>query len=77
MASSLGVLVTASKNASGHSIDDPSTNYLRSCAKLMVANVSTLLQTFKTVGENGNAAIGAQTVEDTIAVIDKQLIVRS
>lgn len=75
VASSLGVLVTASKNATGHSIDDPATESLRSCAKVMVANVSTLLQTVKAVGEVGIDAKSAQILESAIHAINQHIVV--
>nr|A0A3G2LGI8.1 RecName: Full=Talin [Oscarella pearsei]AYN71349.1 talin [Oscarella pearsei] len=71
VASSLGALITATKNASGKSVQDPAMEHLRTCAKAMVSNVSSLLKTVKSVEDE--AARGARALESAIDAINAQL----
>jgi talin len=71
VAAALSALVTATKNASGKSVQDPAMENLRSCAKVMVANVSSLLKTVKSVEDE--AARGARALETAIDAINTQL----
>ncbi|XP_062512011.1 talin-like [Corticium candelabrum] len=71
VATALAGLVTATKNASGKSVQDPAMENLRGCAKVMVANVSSLLKTVKSVEDE--AARGARALESSIDAINVQL----
>ena len=72
VATALAGLVTATKNASGKSVQDPAMENLRGCAKVMVANVSSLFKTVKSVEDE--AARGARAFESSIDATDMGII---
>ena len=71
VAAALGDLITATKNASGKSAQDPSMTKLKDSAKVMVTNVTSLLKTVKTV-EDGTAR-GTRALEASIDAIEQDL----
>ncbi|XP_022084653.1 talin-1-like isoform X5 [Acanthaster planci] len=70
VASALGDLITATKSASGKGVDDPSVGNLKSSAKVMVTNVTSLLKTVKSVEDE--ACRGTRALEATIDAITQE-----
>ncbi|CAG5116694.1 unnamed protein product, partial [Candidula unifasciata] len=71
VASALTDLISATKNASGKSIQDPAMLTLKDSAKVMVTNVTSLLKTVKTVEDE--AVRGTQALESTIEAISQEI----
>ncbi|XP_064644913.1 talin-1-like isoform X4 [Lineus longissimus] len=77
VASALGDLISATKNASGKTVHDPAMTNLKDSAKVndvvkvMVTNVTSLLKTVKTVEDE--AARGTRALESTIEAISQEL----
>uniref|UniRef100_A0A2C9KA87 I/LWEQ domain-containing protein n=1 Tax=Biomphalaria glabrata TaxID=6526 RepID=A0A2C9KA87_BIOGL len=71
VASALSDLISATKNASGKSVNDPAMLALKDSAKVMVTNVTSLLKTVKTVEDE--AVRGTQALESTIEAIGQEI----
>ncbi|XP_060074093.1 talin-1-like isoform X2 [Ylistrum balloti] len=71
VASALSELISATKNASGKSVQDPAMFHLKESAKVMVTNVTSLLKTVKTVEDE--AARGTRALESTIEAIGQEI----
>ncbi|CAG2187707.1 TLN [Mytilus edulis] len=71
VASALADLISATKNASGKSVQDPAMLHLKESAKVMVTNVTSLLKTVKTVEDE--ASRGTQALEGTIEAINQEI----
>ncbi|XP_030044269.1 LOW QUALITY PROTEIN: talin-2 [Microcaecilia unicolor] len=69
----LGDLISATKCAAGKPADDPSMYQLKSAAKVMVTNVTSLLKTVKAVEDE--ATRGTRALEATIEYIKQELTV--
>lgn len=71
VASALSDLISATKNASGKNVSDPAMMTLKESAKMvMVTNVTSLLNTVKTVEDE--AARGTRALESTIEAIGQE-----
>lgn len=70
VASALGDLISATKMASGKGVNDPTVGNLKSSAKVMVTNVTSLLKTVKTVEDE--ALRGTRALEATIDAITQE-----
>uniref|UniRef100_A0A8C9ZK68 Talin 1 n=1 Tax=Sander lucioperca TaxID=283035 RepID=A0A8C9ZK68_SANLU len=75
VAKALGNLISATKAAAGKPHDDPSMLQLKSSAKVMVTNVTSLLKTVKAVEDE--ATKGTRALESTIEHIKQELAVFS
>ncbi|XP_013858220.1 talin-1 isoform X2 [Austrofundulus limnaeus] len=73
VAKALGNLISATKAAAGKPHDDPSMLQLKSSAKVMVTNVTSLLKTVKAVEDE--ATKGTRALEATIEHIKQELAV--
>ncbi|KAM9408896.1 LOW QUALITY PROTEIN: talin-2-like [Pholidichthys leucotaenia] len=73
VAKALGDLISATKCAAGKAADDPSMYQLKSAAKVMVTNVTSLLKTVKAVEDE--ATRGTRALEATIECIKQELAV--
>ncbi|CAI9577712.1 unnamed protein product [Staurois parvus] len=73
VAKALGDLIGATKGAAGKPADDPSMYQLKSAAKVMVTNVTSLLKTVKAVEDE--ATRGTRALEATIEHIKQELTV--
>ncbi|XP_058854602.1 talin-2 [Acipenser ruthenus] len=73
VAKALAELIGATKCASGKPADDPSMYQLKSAAKVMVTNVTSLLKTVKAVEDE--ATRGTRALEATIECIKQELTV--
>uniref|UniRef100_A0A8C9TAI5 Talin 2b n=1 Tax=Scleropages formosus TaxID=113540 RepID=A0A8C9TAI5_SCLFO len=73
VAKALAELIGATKCAAGKSADDPSMYQLKSAAKVMVTNVTSLLKTVKAVEDE--ATRGTRALEATIECIKQELTV--
>ncbi|XP_068191109.1 talin-2a [Antennarius striatus] len=73
VAKALAELISATKCASGKAADDPSMYQLKSAAKVMVTNVTSLLKTVKAVEDE--ATRGTRALEATIECIKQELSV--
>ncbi|CAL1533836.1 unnamed protein product, partial [Lymnaea stagnalis] len=71
VASALSDLISATKNASGKSVNDPAMLALKDSAKVMVTNVTSLLKTVKTVEDE--AVRGTRALESTIEAIGQEI----
>ncbi|KAK2183018.1 hypothetical protein NP493_327g02013 [Ridgeia piscesae] len=71
VATALGELISATKNASGKSANDPAMSMLKDSAKVMVTNVTSLLKTVKTVEDE--AARGTRALESSIEAISQEI----
>ncbi|RUS77312.1 hypothetical protein EGW08_014939, partial [Elysia chlorotica] len=71
VASALSDLISATKNASGKSVQDPAMLALKDSAKVMVTNVTSLLKTVKTVEDE--AVRGTRALESTIEAIAQEI----
>uniref|UniRef100_A0A3Q4M3U6 Talin 2a n=1 Tax=Neolamprologus brichardi TaxID=32507 RepID=A0A3Q4M3U6_NEOBR len=75
VAKALGELISATKCAAGKAADDPSMYQLKSAAKVMVTNVTSLLKTVKAVEDE--ATRGTRALEATIECIKQEMSVRT
>ncbi|KAG7481704.1 talin-2 isoform X1 [Solea senegalensis] len=73
VAKALAELISATKCAAGKAADDPSMYQLKSAAKVMVTNVTSLLKTVKAVEDE--ASRGTRALEATIECIKQELAV--
>ncbi|XP_072349209.1 LOW QUALITY PROTEIN: talin-2-like [Scyliorhinus torazame] len=73
VAKALTDLISATKCAAGKPADDPSMYQLKSAAKVMVTNVTSLLKTVKAVEDE--ATRGTRALEGTIESIKQELVV--
>ncbi|XP_062417803.1 talin-2a isoform X2 [Pungitius pungitius] len=73
VAKALSELISATKCAAGKAADDPSMYQLKSAAKVMVTNVTSLLKTVKAVEDE--ATRGTRALEATIECIRQELVV--
>ncbi|KAL0968277.1 hypothetical protein UPYG_G00264740 [Umbra pygmaea] len=73
VAKALAELISATKCAAGKPADDPSMYQLKSAAKVMVTNVTSLLKTVKAVEDE--ATRGTRALEATIEFIKQELTV--
>ncbi|KAL1007435.1 hypothetical protein UPYG_G00086720 [Umbra pygmaea] len=73
VAKALADLIGATKCAAGKTADDPSMYQLKSAAKVMVTNVTSLLKTVKAVEDE--ATRGTRALESTIECIKQELMV--
>ncbi|XP_061100793.1 talin-2 isoform X2 [Conger conger] len=73
VAKALAELIGATKGAAGKPADDPSMYQLKSAAKVMVTNVTSLLKTVKAVEDE--ATRGTRALEATIECIKQELTV--
>ncbi|KAK7891552.1 hypothetical protein WMY93_023515 [Mugilogobius chulae] len=73
VAKALAELISATKCAAGKAADDPSMYQLKSAAKVMVTNVTSLLKTVKAVEDE--ATRGTRALEATIEYIRQELTV--
>ncbi|XP_055078502.1 talin-2 [Periophthalmus magnuspinnatus] len=73
VAKALAELISATKCAAGKPADDPSMYQLKSAAKVMVTNVTSLLKTVKAVEDE--ATRGTRALEATIEYIRQELTV--
>uniref|UniRef100_A0A8C1D415 Talin 2 n=1 Tax=Cyprinus carpio carpio TaxID=630221 RepID=A0A8C1D415_CYPCA len=73
VAKALAELISATKCAAGKAADDPSMYQLKSAAKVMVTNVTSLLKTVKAVEDE--ATRGTRALEATIECIKQELTV--
>ncbi|CAL8293840.1 unnamed protein product [Boreogadus saida] len=73
VAKALAELISATKCAAGKPADDPSMYQLKSAAKVMVTNVTSLLKTVKAVEDE--ATRGTRALEATIECIKQELTV--
>ncbi|CAM4522659.1 unnamed protein product [Leuciscus chuanchicus] len=71
VAKALAELISATKCAAGKAADDPSMYQLKSAAKIMVTNVTSLLKTVKAVEDE--ASRGTRALESTIECIKQEL----
>ncbi|XP_045888549.1 talin-2a isoform X2 [Micropterus dolomieu] len=71
VAKALAELISATKCAAGKSADDPSMYQLKSAAKVMVTNVTSLLKTVKAVEDE--ATRGTRALEATIECIKQEM----
>uniref|UniRef100_A0A8C1FTT2 Talin 2a n=1 Tax=Cyprinus carpio carpio TaxID=630221 RepID=A0A8C1FTT2_CYPCA len=71
VAKALAELISATKCAAGKAADDPSMFQLKSAAKVMVTNVTSLLKTVKAVEDE--ASRGTRALEATIECIKQEL----
>ncbi|XP_075906783.1 talin-2 [Nelusetta ayraudi] len=71
VAKALSELISATKCAAGKAADDPSMYQLKSAAKVMVTNVTSLLKTVKAVEDE--ATRGTRALEATIECIKQEL----
>ncbi|XP_040889035.1 talin-2a isoform X1 [Toxotes jaculatrix] len=71
VAKALAELISATKCASGKAADDPSMYQLKSAAKVMVTNVTSLLKTVKAVEDE--ATRGTRALEATIECIKQEM----
>uniref|UniRef100_A0A8C2I8Z4 Talin 2 n=1 Tax=Cyprinus carpio TaxID=7962 RepID=A0A8C2I8Z4_CYPCA len=71
VAKALAELISATKCAAGKAADDPSMYQLKSAAKVMVTNVTSLLKTVKAVEDE--ATRGTRALEATIECIKQEL----
>ncbi|XP_067653820.1 talin-1-like isoform X2 [Haliotis asinina] len=71
VASALSDLISATKNASGKSVNDPAMLHLKDSAKVMVTNVTSLLKTVKTVEDE--AVRGTRALESTVEAIGQEI----
>uniref|UniRef100_A0A8C5EJF7 Talin-2 n=1 Tax=Gouania willdenowi TaxID=441366 RepID=A0A8C5EJF7_GOUWI len=71
VAKALAELISATKCASGKAADDPSMFQLKSAAKVMVTNVTSLLKTVKAVEDE--ATRGTRALEATIECIKQEM----
>ncbi|ROJ33185.1 Talin-2 [Anabarilius grahami] len=71
VAKALAELISATKCAAGKAADDPSMYQLKSAAKVMVTNVTSLLKTVKAVEDE--ASRGTRALEATIECIKQEL----
>ena len=71
VASSLGELIQATKSASGKNNNDPAMKHLREVAKVMITNVTSLLQTVKLVEDEHQR--GTRALEATIEAIAQEI----
>ncbi|WAR29544.1 TLN1-like protein, partial [Mya arenaria] len=71
VASALSDLISATKNASGKSVQDPAMLHLKESAKVMVTNVTSLLKTVKSVEDE--ATRGTRALESTIEAIGQEI----
>lgn len=71
VAAALGELISATKNASGKSAQDPAMGHLKDSAKVMVTNVTSLLKTVKTVEDE--TARGTRALESSIEAIGQDI----
>ncbi|XP_057190144.1 talin-2a [Triplophysa rosa] len=71
VAKALAELISATKCAAGKAADDPSMFHLKSAAKVMVTNVTSLLKTVKAVEDE--ASRGTRALEATIECIKQEL----
>nr|XP_005168939.1 talin-2 isoform X2 [Danio rerio] len=71
VAKALAELISATKCAAGKAADDPSMFQLKSAAKVMVTNVTSLLKTVKAVEDE--ASRGTRALEATIECIRQEL----
>eukprot|EP00795_Rhopilema_esculentum_P003812 gene3812-15100_t len=71
--SALNDLINSTKNASGKSPNDPSMDALKSSAKTMVTNVSSLLKTVRSVEDE--AQRGLRAIESTVDAVKQAVIV--
>ncbi|XP_051578035.1 talin-2-like [Myxocyprinus asiaticus] len=71
VAKALAELISATKCAAGKTADDPSIFQLKSAAKVMVTNVTSLLKTVKAVEDE--ASRGTRALEATIECIKQEL----
>uniref|UniRef100_A0A3Q2UDK8 Talin 2a n=1 Tax=Fundulus heteroclitus TaxID=8078 RepID=A0A3Q2UDK8_FUNHE len=74
VAKALAELISATKCAAGKAADDPSMYQLKSAAKVMVTNVTSLLKTVKAVEDE--ATRGTRALEATIECIKQEMSVR-
>uniref|UniRef100_A0A672JTN7 Talin-2 n=1 Tax=Salarias fasciatus TaxID=181472 RepID=A0A672JTN7_SALFA len=74
VAKALAELISATKCAAGKAADDPSMYQLKSAAKVMVTNVTSLLKTVKAVEDE--ATRGTRALEATIECIKQEMAVR-
>uniref|UniRef100_A0AAY4E2G9 Talin 2 n=1 Tax=Denticeps clupeoides TaxID=299321 RepID=A0AAY4E2G9_9TELE len=74
VAKALAELIGATKCAAGKPADDPSMYQLKSAAKVMVTNVTSLLKTVKAVEDE--ATRGTRALEAAIEFIKQELMVR-
>ncbi|XP_015768407.1 PREDICTED: talin-2-like [Acropora digitifera] len=72
VASALGALINATKNTSGKSINDPAVEELKTTGKTMVANVSSLLKTVKSVEDK--ALRGTRALESTVDAVKQAVL---
>uniref|UniRef100_A0AAQ6A5D8 Talin 2a n=1 Tax=Amphiprion ocellaris TaxID=80972 RepID=A0AAQ6A5D8_AMPOC len=75
VAKALAELISATKCAAGKSADDPSMYQLKSAAKVMVTNVTSLLKTVKAVEDE--ATRGTRALEATIECIKQEMLFQS
>ncbi|XP_039982787.1 talin-2a [Xiphias gladius] len=73
VAKALAELISATKCAAGKAADDPSMYQLKSAAKVMVTNVTSLLKTVKAVEDE--ATRGTRALEATIECIKQEMAV--
>ncbi|KAA0724275.1 Talin-2 [Triplophysa tibetana] len=73
VAKALAELISSTKCAAGKAADDPSMYQLKSAAKVMVTNVTSLLKTVKAVEDE--ATRGTRALEATIECIKQELTV--
>uniref|UniRef100_A0A3Q3BI58 Talin 2a n=1 Tax=Kryptolebias marmoratus TaxID=37003 RepID=A0A3Q3BI58_KRYMA len=72
VAKALAELISATKCAAGKTADDPSMYQLKSAAKVMVTNVTSLLKTVKAVEDE--ATRGTRALEATIECIKQEMM---
>ncbi|KAK5601463.1 Talin-2 [Crenichthys baileyi] len=72
VAKALAELISATKCAAGKAADDPSMYQLKSAAKVMVTNVTSLLKTVKAVEDE--ATRGTRALEATIECIKQEMV---
>ncbi|XP_053720524.1 talin-2 isoform X1 [Synchiropus splendidus] len=72
VAKALAELISATKCAAGKAAEDPSMYQLKSAAKVMVTNVTSLLKTVKAVEDE--ATRGTRALEATIECIKQELV---
>uniref|UniRef100_A0A672JST1 Talin-2 n=1 Tax=Salarias fasciatus TaxID=181472 RepID=A0A672JST1_SALFA len=75
VAKALAELISATKCAAGKAADDPSMYQLKSAAKVMVTNVTSLLKTVKAVEDE--ATRGTRALEATIECIKQEMLFQS
>ena len=67
----LSSLLLATKNASGKSVADPEMEELKTCAKVMIGSVSSLIKTVKI--SDDEAARGGRGMETAIEAVNQEL----